>query len=87
MLLIFIILLIILILILLFFWCRETRTQSEQFSIKYYINEMIRLQNQQVDLTSQLYNSKLELTPELSNVASFIMQNIPPTTKILMGMG
>lgn len=85
MLLIFIILLIILILML--FWCKKTQLRDEQFSVKYYKNEMIRLQNQQVDLTSQLYNSKLELTPELSNVASFIMQNIPPTTKILMGMG
>ena len=47
---------------------------------------MIRLQNLQVELTSQLYNSKLELTQELSNVASFIMQNIPQTTKILAGL-
>ncbi len=59
---------------------------SQHFSIKYYVNEMIRLQKQQVDLTTELYNSKLELTPELSNVASFIMQNIPPTTKILAGL-
>ena len=86
MLLVFIIILL-LILILIFFWCKDTLLRTEQFSIKYYINKMIRLQNLQVELTSQLYNSNLELTPELSNVASFIMQNIPQTTKILTGMG
>jgi len=45
---------------------------------------MIKLQNKQVALTSNIYN---ELTaPELKNVADFILQNIPPTTKIMEGL-
>jgi len=46
-----------------------------------YLSEMIKLQNKQVMLTSKMYSNLS--TPELKNVADFIMQNIPPTTKIL----
>ncbi len=50
-------------------------------NIKCYLSEMIKLQNKQVALTSNIYNELT--TPELKNVADFIMQNFPPTTKIL----
>ena len=53
-------------------------------NIKCYLSEMIKLQNKQVALTSNIYN-KLT-TPELKNVADFILQNIPPTTKIMEGL-
>ena len=52
--------------------------------IKSYLSEMIQLQNRQVELTSNIYNSITNV--ELKNVADFIMQNIPPTTKIMDGL-
>ncbi len=53
-------------------------------NIKCYLSEMIKLQNKQVALTSNIYNELT--TPELKNVADFILQNIPPTTKIMEGL-
>jgi len=52
--------------------------------IKSYLSEMIQLQNKQVELTSNIYNNITNM--ELKNVADFIMQNIPPTTKIMEGL-
>jgi hypothetical protein len=52
--------------------------------IKLYLSEIIKLQNRQVELTSNIYNSITNV--ELKNVADFIMQNIPPTTKIMDGL-
>ena len=49
--------------------------------IKSYLFEMIKLQNKQVELTSNIYNNITNV--ELKNVADFILQNIPPTTKIM----
>ncbi len=58
-----------------------TNTNDIKLNISSYLSEMIKLQNKQVALTSNMYNNLS--TPELKNVADFIMQNIPPTTKIL----
>lgn len=52
--------------------------------IKSYLSEMIKLQNKQVELTSNIYNNITNVG--LKNVADFIMQNIPPTTKIIEGL-
>ena len=52
--------------------------------IKSYLSEMIHLQNRQVELTSNIYNNITDA--EIKNVADFIMQNIPPTTKIMEGL-
>ncbi len=53
--------------------------------VQSYLSEMIRLQNKQIALTSNIYDNIID-NAELKNVADFIMQNIPPTTKIMEGM-
>ncbi len=55
-----------------------TNTSNDMSS---YLSEMIKLQNKQVILTSNIYN--IIDNVELKNVADFILQNIPPTTKIM----
>ncbi len=62
----------------------ELFTQDKN-DIKSYLSEMIKLQNKQVTLTSNIYNNIID-NVELKNAADFILQNIPPTTKIMEGL-
>ena len=59
---------------------------NDKFTTKSYLSQMIKLQNKQVALTSKVYNMIGNDNAELKNVADFIMQNIPPTTKIMEGL-